>query len=156
MYLSLAEAGKMVGKDKTTLLRGIRAGKLSAERDEHGQWRIQAAEVTRVYPPVARSETQPAVDAAELACTRLELSGARALLEQLREQLRDVLADRDHWREQAQGTQRLLTDQRQQGESPVEARQPRSWLLLLMLLGVGVGGMLAALIALAVVLQGHL
>jgi hypothetical protein len=148
MYVSLAEAGKMVGKDKTTLLRSIRSGKLSAERDEHGQWRIQAAEVTRVYPPVTRMDTQPSFDAAELACTRLELSGARALLEQLREQLRDVLADRDHWREQAQATRLCARTNGSNGKRSLSLSSRA-----MVAYGVGIRVMGPALIALVAALQ---
>jgi hypothetical protein len=41
------------GLNKSTVLRAIKAGKVSATRDEHGQWQIDPAELHRVYPPVA-------------------------------------------------------------------------------------------------------
>jgi hypothetical protein len=53
MAYSLAQAAKAVGRDRSTLLRMIKIGKLSAARDEaSGAWVIEPAELHRVYPPV--------------------------------------------------------------------------------------------------------
>src|SRR5215213_370276 len=50
---TLRAAAKAVGRDRTTLLRAIRAGKLSAIHDAAtGSWLIEPAELHRVYPPV--------------------------------------------------------------------------------------------------------
>ena len=51
--LSLSEAAAASGLNKTTVLRSIKSGKISGTRDPLGQWRIDAAELHRVYPPVA-------------------------------------------------------------------------------------------------------
>ena len=51
--LSLSEAAAATGLNKTTVLRSIKSGKISGTRDPLGQWRIDAAELHRVYPPVA-------------------------------------------------------------------------------------------------------
>ena len=45
--LSLAEAASRVGKSKPTLQRAIKAGRLSASRDEHGAYLIDPAELAR-------------------------------------------------------------------------------------------------------------
>ena len=39
-----------VGKGKSTLQRDIKAGRLSAPRDEKGRYKIDPAELARVYP----------------------------------------------------------------------------------------------------------
>ena len=49
MSYTLAAAGL----NKSTVLRAIKAGKISGTKDEHGKWHIEAAELHRVYPPVA-------------------------------------------------------------------------------------------------------
>jgi excisionase family DNA binding protein len=49
MY-TLAEAAKAVGRDKSTLLRAVRRGRISATRDAEGIWRIDESELRRVYP----------------------------------------------------------------------------------------------------------
>ena len=52
--LTLTEAAVEVGKSKSTLLRAIDAGRLSAQRNEHGEYRVDASELFRAYP--AKSE----------------------------------------------------------------------------------------------------
>src|SRR3954471_12919607 len=48
---TLAEAAKATGKSKSTVLRSIRAGRISAVRDElTGGWLIEPAELHRLYP----------------------------------------------------------------------------------------------------------
>jgi hypothetical protein len=46
-------AAAACGLNKLTVLRAIKAGKISGTKDEHGKWHIEAAELHRVYPPVA-------------------------------------------------------------------------------------------------------
>src|SRR3954451_22149166 len=49
---TLRQAAKAVGKDRTTILRAILSGRLSATRDEvSGSWLIEPAELHRLYPP---------------------------------------------------------------------------------------------------------
>jgi len=49
---TLREAAKAVGRDRSTLVRAIRTGRLSATRDvATGAWLIEPAELHRVYPP---------------------------------------------------------------------------------------------------------
>lgn len=58
--LSLLEASQRVGKSKPTILRAIHAGKVSASRDEPtGEWRIEPAELFRVYPPLSEGTDAP-------------------------------------------------------------------------------------------------
>jgi hypothetical protein len=51
MQYTLAAAAKAVRRDKTTLLRQIKKGTITAVRDEAtGGWMIEPAELHRVYP----------------------------------------------------------------------------------------------------------
>ncbi len=50
MAFTLAEAAKAIGRDKSTLARAVRTGRLSATRDADGVWRIDESELRRVYP----------------------------------------------------------------------------------------------------------
>lgn len=64
--LSLLEASQRVGKSKPTILRAIHAGKISASRDEPtGEWRIEPAELFRVYPPLSEGTDAPVQDGDE-------------------------------------------------------------------------------------------
>jgi hypothetical protein len=65
MSYTLAQAGKAIGKNKTTVLRAIQSGKLSATRDEAtGGWLIEPAELHRLYPAVADAAVRAVPDAA--------------------------------------------------------------------------------------------
>lgn len=55
--LSPKEAGEAVGLSKQSILRALRSGKLSGTRNTNGEWEIDAAELFRVYQPVATSAT---------------------------------------------------------------------------------------------------
>ena len=129
MPYTLAAAATSVGLNKTTILRAIKSGKISAQMDAHGHWRIEPAELHRVYPPVAglagnngavqREAAFEAVAAAELqfkvALTEQRLSKLKADLEDMRNQ-------RNAW--QAQAERLALTDQRTQ---PAQQERSRWW-----------------------------
>ena len=114
---TLATAAKATGLNKSTVLRAIKSGKISAAKDEHGEWQVDAAELHRVYPPVgdapgrtSAEQRHATLDAAD-AAARLEAQIAllNALTALMRDQLDDVRKDRDAWRSQAEGNHRLLT-----------------------------------------------
>jgi hypothetical protein len=59
MPLTLSQAARNCGRGKTTLLRAVRSGRLSATRDETaGTWLIDPSELARVFPPGPGPETQ--------------------------------------------------------------------------------------------------
>lgn len=91
MLLSLQEAADLARVNKSTLFRAIKSGKVSATRDEHNQWRLDPAEVSRVYPiAVADAEQQHAIPR--------KRDRTDELVAQLREQLSDMrqALDRAH------------------------------------------------------------
>lgn len=48
--LNLNEAAKIAHKSKSTVLKAIRTGRLSATRNDKNEWQIDPAELFRVYP----------------------------------------------------------------------------------------------------------
>ena len=95
--LSLKQAAEPVGKGKSTIQRAIKAGKLSAQISERGTYRIDPAELARVYPddfstgPNKRNRpNQPktsqgnGLEHHETALLRLELEHIREQLNQHR------------------------------------------------------------------------
>jgi hypothetical protein len=103
MALTAREAGEQVGKTRQAIIKAIRKGTLSAAKDESGEWRIDPAELFRVYPPVSQvDDTRTATESAS------DTAGLRREIEVLRERLAekdglidDLREDRDRWREQA-------------------------------------------------------
>jgi predicted site-specific integrase-resolvase len=57
MY-TLATAAAAVGRNKTAIVRAIKAGKISVAKDENGEWQIDPAELHRIYPPLRSSSMQ--------------------------------------------------------------------------------------------------
>ena len=58
---SLAKAAAVAGRSRSTVLRAIQTGRLSAVRDATtGEWSIDASELARVYPPPADESMQTA------------------------------------------------------------------------------------------------
>lgn len=54
MAYTLSQAARACGRGKTTLLRAVRSGRISAVRDDiTGTWLIEEIELHRVFPPVS-------------------------------------------------------------------------------------------------------
>ena len=122
------------GTSKSTILRAIKSGRLSATRLEDGSYEIDAAELERVYPVerlkqrgthgVEHHAPPPgAPDPAATAALEAQIEGLREILRradavaaELRQDRDDLRQDRDKWRTMAENQQRLLEDHR-----------PRSW-----------------------------
>jgi hypothetical protein len=100
MGITLLEAARRTGRDKSTLRRQIRAGKLSATRDHNGTWLIEVAELERLHPvrPVDNPTAAPRVAP--------DVAPADALISELRGVIADLRADRDHWRDAFENAQR--------------------------------------------------
>jgi hypothetical protein len=128
MGYTLGQAAKAVGMSKTSILRSIKAGRISASRDELGQWAIEPCELHRVYPPLT-DENDTGNGTGERAVTGgdtalVEANARASLLEQRISDLRSILDDmrgqrddsreqRNAWQRQAEASQRALTDQRE-------------------------------------------
>lgn len=56
LMLTLTEATEQTSKSKSTLIRAIKSGKLSAQRNEHGDYRVEPSELFRVYKPVTHQD----------------------------------------------------------------------------------------------------
>jgi excisionase family DNA binding protein len=129
--MSLRDAARETGVTKSTILRAIQRGRLSAARDDDGNYRIEAAELFRVYEPrTTRTDAQAGAagqdaPAGGTGATALqaEIEGLRAQLALMREHagaerdqhralVDDLRAQRDSWQKQAETSQRLLADQR--------------------------------------------
>lgn len=98
--LSAREAGERIGLTKQAILKAIHKGTISAEKDDNGEWRIEPAELFRVYPATATADdNRPATD--DSAGLRREIAFRDEKIGLLEGQLADLREDRDRWREQA-------------------------------------------------------
>ena len=147
MAYTLRQAAEAVGKGKPAILKAIQSGKISAVRNEHGEWQIEPAELHRVYPPVSETASEPGSEEPQ---TTIGNSSGNSLLRQeiqflreklaalahakdeerrhLSERIEEMRRDRDDMRgerdrllrviEEQAGSVRLLTDQRAKEPDP--------------------------------------
>jgi len=118
MAYSLKQAAGATGRAKPTILRAIQTGKISAKKNEIGEWEIEPAELHRVYAPVAQGVTltgKPNVEeAVELLLFRQELTAKEEQLTALRE---------ERERERRQLTDRVTELREQLARSEEERRE---------------------------------
>lgn len=119
--LSLREAAQQAGTSKSTILRAIQSGRLSASRTDDGGYSIDPAELFRVYspkstpvapgqsmdqgagqdapPPAPRDATDLLVRNAQLEA---EINALKAILEAEKKRADEIREDRDRWAAQAE------------------------------------------------------
>ena len=115
MPYTLMTAAQACGMNRSTVLRAIKSGKISAVKDEvTGAWVIEPAEMHRLYPPAAAPEASP-VSSPVAMPGHAQGDFTDALVTELRAVIADLRQERDKWqtaheREQAAhaATQRLL------------------------------------------------
>ena len=119
MMYNLRTAASAVGKSKATISLAIKNGKISAKKNEQGQYGISPAELHRVYPPKPQTveteqnqtqswsppnTTKPNwIDNRDSKIKELELQLklAESRLDDLRERNDEIKGERDSWRNQA-------------------------------------------------------
>ena len=111
---TLGTAAKATGKDRATISRAIKKGKISAKKNEHGRWEIDPAELHRVYPPLqhkscARNREAATDDNSELA---IENKLIKAQLEAVLQQVEALQDDKEFLQRELSKATALLTDQR--------------------------------------------
>src|SRR5436190_9008455 len=157
MSYTLGQAAKAVGMSKTSILRSIKAGRISAGRDELGQWAIEPCELHRVYPPLTddtatgNGTEERGVTGGETALTQANTRAtlAEARLSDVKSMLDDIREQRDRWQQQAERLAALaITDQRKEA-APAQAQPwrqmlpaPTGHLLFLWVVGLMCGGVL--------------
>jgi hypothetical protein len=123
-------ASKLTGKDRSTILRAVENGRLSATKNERGQWLIDPAELERVYgslrvPDAPSEPSNHDAYALQVASLTREVELLRETVAHDRRTARETLEhERRQWDEERtflrgmlekQAEQvRLLTDQREQ------------------------------------------
>lgn len=119
--LTLGQAARAVGKEKPTVLRALQKGKISAQKDENGEWAIEPAELFRVFPPVTEQpQGNPLAATGNVTIDNLQETpsatpdngGSAALIAALREQIADLREDRQRERANADELRRQLDEER--------------------------------------------
>jgi len=118
-FYTLGEAAKATGKAKGTIKNAITKGRLSAEKNDKGEYSINVAELHRVYKPLTSEQdnmnavTPPhntGVTQAENDALRREIELLREMLAKADAQTERERENADKWQKQAEIL--ALTDQR--------------------------------------------
>jgi excisionase family DNA binding protein len=137
-FINVRSAAQLTGKDRSTIIRAIEEGRLSATRDERRRYLIDPSELERVYgslrspevridEPIDEMRHSTSAEAMRAAALGREVELLREMLERERHTwdeertfLRNML---DRQTEQV----RLLTDERQQREQQSPSLLARLW-----------------------------
>lgn len=139
MYLSLNKAAKEAGISKSTLSDALNNGRLTAEKDERGRWKIDPAALFQVFPktssneqPVPIPNIEPNTDLRiEIAELKAKLEAEQRLTDSMSNQIGDLRERLDKADARADRKDALLEDLRAkddagQGATPPEP-EPTPW-----------------------------
>jgi hypothetical protein len=131
MTLSPREAVRRFAVSRATLMKHLKDGTISGAQDEAGTWRIDAAELVRVYQP--RADQSAALSRSNVA----QLSRTRPVGELVpdpQDERQDLLvrlaraeAERDAERAKVELLERHLADVRRLLPSPDQVKPRRRW-----------------------------
>ena len=115
MVYTLGEAAIAVGKSKATISKAIKTGRISAEKQLNGSYKIDPSELHRVYPPTPSTVEGERQETPNSTVDKLrETIELEVRLQAADKRILELEEDREHWRQQAT---RLLshTDKERQG-----------------------------------------
>lgn len=125
--LTPKEAALRVGKSKATIIRHIKNGKLSASRDDSGNYHIDPSELVRAYAgeagePSRKSAHETTRDGGETAkndgdmtVLQVKLDAAEKLADERAKTIDDLRSRLDIEGEERRRLTAMLTDQRPKG-----------------------------------------
>lgn len=109
MALSLNQAAKECGRAKSTILKAIRSGQMSAPKNDKGRYEIDPAELFRVFGTTGN--TEPASTNALNRSTEVleaKLRAQETLISRMEKEVDDLKDQRDQWQRQAERQTLLL------------------------------------------------
>ena len=93
MSFDLSSAAAATGVAKSSVLRAIKAGRISAQRDDNGRWHVEPVELFKIFPPLPPMQSATHQHGASDRVTQL----LEAQLSELKSALADMRQDRDRW-----------------------------------------------------------
>jgi excisionase family DNA binding protein len=110
---TISEAARQAGITRAAIHKAIKAGRLSASKDDNGNYRIDAAELFRVYKPVDVTISQKLAEAPALVDT-VEYQLIAQRLEFTERLLKQTENERDNLRISLNQAMSLITHQQEQ------------------------------------------
>ena len=114
MFYTVGTAAKATGKSKPTITRAIKNGQISAIKEADGSYKIDPAELHRVYPPVSSDSSEErkmrqSATPEETALLRQENDFLKQQLERERDFSRELSSRLDQSEAERRETQGKLT-----------------------------------------------
>ena len=114
-YLSLRQAAERCGKSKATISNALKSGKISYIEKTKLGYKIDPAELYRVYPRVQsepkEGHLKTSTEQIEIKVLKTKLEAKEAMIERLQAEVEDLRQQRDKWENQANAQTRLLEHQ---------------------------------------------
>ncbi len=115
--ISPAQAAQLKNVSRRTIMRAIESHELQAFRDNRNHWKIDPQALDKwadaQWAPTGHAHVEtPTLPTPDLA---VSLARVEAERDALREQLKQIQEDRDHWRRMAERQQEMLKGQRPPG-----------------------------------------
>ncbi len=108
MILTLGQASKATGKQKSTISNAIDKGRISAKKNDLGHWQIDLVELFRVYPKISSDSTK--MSKTEHGDTTIELIKLRQENQSLERALQKAEEQCEKWEKQAEKITLLLSN----------------------------------------------
>jgi hypothetical protein len=123
---SLKQAADAVGRGKPAILKAIKNGRVSARKDDNGQWQIDPAELHRVYPATTTGNGSDTTtgERQETSKEPRDLHGEASVLRERLAEKDALIADLRAERDRLLG---IVETQAQQVKQLTDQRPRRRW-----------------------------
>jgi hypothetical protein len=129
MSYTLQQAAEATGKDKSTIQRAIKKGRISATKNDLGNYIIDQVELYRVFPAAISNDATPmALQQVATYENAIENRFLNDKVKMLQELLEDMRQQRDKWQEQAEAVKVLTHQKANQNAPAIKLRAVRPWL----------------------------
>lgn len=136
MY-SLKQAADAVGRGKPALLKAMKNGRISAKKNDKGEWEIDPVELHRVYPPVSGTGSgtssgerqEPPKEPPNIGVLETKIEALQDQLKRERETVNDLRNRLDNESEERRKLTLMLTHDREE-KRPSRGRIGRAWAVL--------------------------
>jgi excisionase family DNA binding protein len=126
MKLTLSEVARQAGMSKSTLSRLVKKGRITAEKQENGEFRIDPSELDRLAELRSSVRSVQRAETGTDAVLQREIDLLREMLLDKERTIQDLRTERDDWKKQAQQAQQAQMLLLAVGEKKEEPRQ-RWW-----------------------------
>jgi excisionase family DNA binding protein len=127
MKLTLSEVARQAGMSKSTLSRLVKKGRITAEKQENGEFRIDPSELDRLADLRSSRRSVQRIETGTDAVLQREIDLLREMLLDKERTIQDLRTERDDWKKQAQQAQQAQMLLLAVGEKKKEEPRKRWW-----------------------------